>query len=836
MPRLQPRPTIVEFWRIALLALGAAVFGLLAVRDTPSRKTYEEILTVLRVVDTTHASLQRDVLQSRAGLLRNYDPLVASVADLHASATKLGTLLNRSMQDGISDLNEELSNVLSAIQADEKLVEQFKTSNALLRNSLEIFGQLLGQLHRSTSPHGQPVERTGELGNLMMRFAADPSADLERRIRAELDALLRSGAGRVDYVRALLSHADLILRILPQVDETTMAIQASQTLSEAQILRERYVDAYENMSLQSARMRLIFGSISLALCGFIAMFVFRLRAHTQRLTQQLEFESILDQVNRRFGASYITMGLAVEDALDILGSFFEAQKRTFVIIDPESGEVQHAFGSPADEVIESLIAEARAKSAVAQPDYSALADDLARPWGGSDPMYITRGTTVDAIVVIQFDGRSAALLRLSVDQLQLNANGKVRRLLGQAADCLAYCVRSVRDREEREALLARLEHSQRLEAVGTLAGGIAHEFNNVLLAMMGYSEMALEASQDGSQSGRYIQEIIHSGQRAKLIIDQILAFSRKSERLSKPFDLCEAVLDVIPLLRVSLPSQISLETNIPNRIPAVAGHPIEVQQILINLCRNAAQACGEAGTVTISVSSTEVRARTTLSHGSIPPGSYAVLQVSDTGSGIDAKALPHIFDPFFTTRSETGGTGLGLAAVHGMVAGMAGHIDVQSRVNAGTRFDLYFPVTHRNPIAISHFLTDRPVPIGAGQTVLVAEGDQEARSMYEEKAAALGYEAIGVGSLDGLHTWLSKPNNTADLIIFDTTLWPDVPNLSNIVQTFSPTPIILLLDSANSAAIDRRSLSQVRFLRKPVTTARLAWAISTTLGEARWAS
>jgi hypothetical protein len=253
----------------------------------------------------------------------------------------------------------------------------------------------------------------------------------------------------------------------------------------------------------------------------------------------------------------------------------------------------------------------------------------------------------------------------------------------------------------------------------------------------------------------------------------------------------------------------------------------------LNLCRNAAQACGDIGAITISISAIELRARTTLSHGSAPPGSYVVLRVADTGRGIEARALPHIFDPFFTTRSEAGGTGLGLAAVHGTVAGMAGHIDVQSRPGIGTRFDLYFPLTHRSPIAVSTFLNDRPVLTGAGETIVIADRDDDARSMYEEKAAALGYEAIGLSSLDRLRGWLSKSNNTADLIIFDMALWPGEPNPSQIVQHFSPIPTLLIGDPLNFSMIDRRSPDAMRFLRKPVTTTRLAWAISTTLSPVK---
>lgn len=818
---LQARPlsrsTIVELWRIAVLAFGAAAFGLLAAGDAPRRKTYDRVLTALRVVDTTHASLQRDVLQARAGLLRNYDSLVESVARLHASVAQLSTLFHDSRQDGIVGLDDDLLKLVGEINSDDDLVERFKTSNALLQNSLEVSSLVLSQFQGDSHPEGRGLVRwSGRLGNLMMRFAANPSSDLEQLIRTELDHMQGSEAGQTDQVRALISHANIVLDTLPVVDRATIAIQASQALSGSQMLRQHYLDAYSVTSVSSARYRVVFGSICLGLCALIALFVYRLREQTRTLSQQLDFESALNEVKNWFAEAHVSLEIAVERSLDALGRFFDARACAFVIVNSESGQIERAYGASPGEELESLVAEVRRSSGSDRVGCVVLAED--------------RGS---AVAAAELDARSSALLRVASDRFRWRRSDAFGPLVDQASECLASCVRSARDREEREALLMRLEHSQRLEAIGTLASGIAHEFNNVLLAMMGYGEMALEASHGEQQAARYIREIIHSGQRAQLVIDQILAFSRKGERINEPFDLGEAVKDVLPLVRVSLPGHVTLETDMPDRVLAVTGNPIDIQQTLLNLCRNAAQACGEIGAIRVSISTIELRTRTTLSHSSASPGSYVVLQVADTGRGIDARALPHIFDPFFTTRSEVGGTGLGLAAVHGTVLGMAGHIDVQSRLGIGTRFDLYFPLTHRSPIAISTFLNDRPVLTGAGQTIVIADRDHEARSMYEEKAAALGYEAIGLPSLDRLRGWLSKPANTADLIIFDMTLWPGEPTPSQIVQHFSPIPTILIGDPLNSSMIDRRSPDPMRFLRKPVTTKRLASAISAALGPVK---
>lgn len=827
--RARQHCTSAERWRIGVLTVAAAAFSGVALAYAPSHDVHDGILASLRAIDLQYASLQRDVLQARAGLLRNYDPLVSGIADLNATTDRLRMLFTAGNHDGVSDFDDELSAISGSIASDENLVDRFKTNNSLLQNSLEIFNQLLSQRYQDPYFEGQPpTDRSGHLGNLMMRFASNPSTDLEMQIRAELEGLQARSGSRQGYVRGLASHAVMILKTLPLVDQTTLAIQGSKTLHTADSLRKRYLDSYEVMALQSTRYRVILGSVSFALFGFAATLVQRRREKTRKLTQQLRFESTLDEVRRLFGEKYTTMETAVDDALELLGELFEGPSGDLIIINSENGEIEHSFGTTPNGELHNVVAAARDRLSSKE-----LGPSGARSLMSSDMIIAPRGKRVEVVVTIHLEAQSAVVLRLIVDRDLFDRSDEIHSVIEQAAGTLASCVRLVQDREEREALQARLEHSQRLEAVGTLAGGIAHEFNNILLAMMGYSEMALDASAGESSAARYIQETIQSGRRAKLVIDQILAFSRKGERITKPFDLCEAVRDVLPLLTVSLPDHLALDVDLPRQHLTVTGSPIEVQQAIMNICRNAVQACRNAGWITITLSAVELRTGTLLSHGAAAPGAYAVLQVTDTGDGIETNALPHIFEPFFTTRSDAGGTGLGLAAVHAAIVGMAGHINVQSCVGAGTRFDLYFPITHRPSVSIRDFTVDQSVPMGAGQTVLIAEADDAARMMYEEKAAALGYEPIGFSSLNDVDGWISKRGHAADLVVLDIGLWSGQPDISIIKQHFSPIPTLLIGASPPSTVVDKGSLNQVQYLREPVTTTRLAWSISTALAKAR---
>lgn len=820
--------TNAERWRIGVLAVAAAAFGGVALAYVPSRDVHDGILTSLRAIDLQYASLQRDVLRARAGLLRNYDPLVSGIADLNATTDSLRMLLTAGNHGGASGFDDELSAISGSIASDENLVDRFTTNNALLQNSLEIFNQLLSHRYQDPYFEGQPpTDRSGHLGNLMMRFASNPSTDLEIQIRAELEGLQAQNGSGQGYVRGLAWHAVMILKTLPLVDQTTLAIQGSKTLKTAEGLRKRYLDSYEVLAVQSTRHRLILGSVSFALFGFAATLVQRHREKTRKLTQQLRFEGTLDEVRRLFGEEYTTMETAIDSALGLLGELFEGPNGDLIIINSENGEVEYSFGTTRNEELDNIVAAAHDRLSSKELGLSG-----ARSLMSSDTIIVPGRKRVDVVVTVRLEAQSAVVLRLIVDRDLFDRCDDIRNVLEQAAGTLAHCVRLVQDREEREALQARLEHSQRLEAVGTLASGIAHEFNNILLAMMGYSEMALDASPGGSNAARYIEETIQSGRRAKLVIDQVLAFSRKGERIAKPFDLCEAVREVLPLLTVLLPDHVALEADLSRQHLTVTGNPVEVQQAIMNICRNAAQACRNAGWITITLSAVELRTVTPLSHGTAPPGGYAVLQVTDQGDGIEANALPHIFEPFFTTRSGAGGTGLGLAAVHRAIVGMAGHINVQSCVGAGTRFDLYFPITHRPSVSIRDFMVEQSVPMGAGQTVLIAEADNAARMMYEEKAAALGYEPIGFSSLNDVDGWISKRGHAADLVILDIGLWPAQPDISIIKQHFSPIPTLLIGASPASTVVDTGLLNQVQYLREPVTTTRLAWAISTALAKA----
>lgn len=829
--RRHPLRSPIDFWRAVLPVAGALVFALLAIGRIPSQDTHEALLTALRAIDISHASLQRDVLQARAGFLRNYDPIVRSVVDLNATITRLGKLLPESGVKNITHLQASLLNLARAIQGDEKLVENFKTGNALLQNSLSLSNQLLTELHSNTDPNVTKVMRgSPDLGNMMMRFAGKPEQRFADVIRQNLKKIHESDVTSNRAIMAYIAHAEMVLETLPSVDRTINAIQASRTTFEAQTLLTQYLDAYGLMSVKASWSRMFLGTMTGLLSLYVAVLVFRLRNQTQKLKQQLDFASLSCQLKTHFERRGSSSEQAISYAVERLAEFFDASHYNLAIVDIDTrgvkqsfGEINHRIPSFAIDRFCSEFQETDAKKTLNRDHY--FYQNL-RP-GGIKALAEGK-LSVGSIVAAAIDSNVIGVLLLEHNHVRKRPSTDETRLLGQAMVGLTQNIWLHGERSAKELLEARLEHSERLEAVGTLAGGIAHEFNNVLAAIFGYGEMALQQRGISERARHCIHEILASGQRAKHITDQILTFSRKRERINKPFDMREAINEIIPLIRLTNSGPIELTASISEILPAVIGNPIEIQQVIMNLCKNAAEALKDSGRIDVTVRHVDVASKQFLSHGELHPGSYVLVSVVDDGAGIPKKVLPHVFEPFFTTKGALGGTGLGLAAVHGHVVGMNGKIHVASTPGAGTHFNLYFPTTLQKPVALAQFFNERMVPTGNGETVLIAQSDENLRLMYEEKIAALGYEPVGFPNLERLKQWLKNSATHPDLILLDADLWEILPTLEEI-SALHPAKTFIMADPEKDA-IDPIYITETLILRKPVSSVSLATALFNAIG------
>ena len=380
-----------------------------------------------------------------------------------------------------------------------------------------------------------------------------------------------------------------------------------------------------------------------------------------------------------------------------------------------------------------------------------------------------------------------------------------------------------RAEEEKEELAAQLRQAQKMESIGTLAGGIAHDFNNILAVILGYAELAkIELPQEG-MTAEYLDQIITASTRAKDLVSQILAFSRKAEQPLQPMLLQPLIKEAAKLLRASIPSSISINLDLDPECPAIIANPTQSHQVLVNLCTNAAQAMEEkGGRLEIGLKPVEIVPGQTLPLANLPPGVYVRLQVADTGPGMDSETRQRIFEPYFTTKKQGKGSGLGLAVVHGIVKGCGGGITVQSEVGHGTVISAFFPV------ALAQVAEEKiePVSLPKGNERILLVDDEPMIVAFAKRALeSLGYRVTATGSsLEALALFRADPA-AVDLVVTDQTM-PDMlgTELAKAIVDLNPqTPVILCTGYSSKVSQESAEFFGVKeFAMKPLTMATLA--------------
>ena len=250
---------------------------------------------------------------------------------------------------------------------------------------------------------------------------------------------------------------------------------------------------------------------------------------------------------------------------------------------------------------------------------------------------------------------------------------------------------------ERARLQQRLRQAEKMEALGRLAAGVAHDFNNVLGVILGYGEQLLVDAPAGSKRRLCADNVITAGMRGRDLVRQILVYSRSEPSARSPIDIVPAVHETLELVRGSIPAGICLGARLVESPLVVVCNETQLHQVVMNLCTNAIQAMSGAGQLRVGVEPIEIAVEREALHGSLPAGRYASITVSDTGTGMDSATLERIFEPFFTTKRVGLGTGLGLALVHTIVTESGGAIDVESAPGEGTQFTIYLPTSSRLP-------------------------------------------------------------------------------------------------------------------------------------------
>lgn len=383
-------------------------------------------------------------------------------------------------------------------------------------------------------------------------------------------------------------------------------------------------------------------------------------------------------------------------------------------------------------------------------------------------------------------------------------------------------------------LMAQMLQAQKMEAVGTLAGGIAHDFNNILQAISGFTQLLLMRRTEQDPDYKALLQINNSTDRASRLVRQLLLFSRKMEGEQRPLNLNLILRETEVLLKRTLPKMVAIDIITAPGLSTVSADPVQMEQILLNLSSNAADAMPEGGRLIIETANITLTSEYCDTHLGAQPGQYVMLAVSDTGCGIPKEARPHIFNPFYTTKEVGKGTGLGLASVYGVVKSHNGYISCYSEVGQGTTFKIYLPVIEAAAQTPEPALARPSLPPGGIETILVVDDEPDVRDSVAAMLSRLGYTLTTAASGEEALTCLRQQPKPPDLVILDLGM-PGMGGhkcLDALLQRHPQLKVLIASGySANGHARQALEAGAAGFVSKPWQFADLAVQIRKVLDE-----
>jgi signal transduction histidine kinase len=558
----------------------------------------------------------------------------------------------------------------------------------------------------------------------------------------------------------------------------------------------------------------------------------------------------------RFALSYISLGVIALALLAVpLWYGFQANLGTFRSYIP-AAEMQgfvdtfHRDGPKAVEAAVDAYAKTLPPDQVAlfvDPQKKRLAGNLPRwPAGvpdvpGTYGLVLERGGYAPTRVIVShvslpggyvlLMGRESVIFDSLVARFWFGIAGAIAILLSLGL-LFGWLLRRAHGQLEElvEQRTAELRQAQRLEAMGTLAGGIAHDFNNILGAILGFGEMAMRDVAKDSRLWRDLDSIMEAGERGRVLVDRVLAFSRSSVGERVPVHVEKVVREALDQLSAKLPPDITLHFKLHAGRAAMQGDATQVHQVLTNLATNAIQSMTGGGTLRVSLRVERIEQARAPTIGNLVSGEYFVLQVADAGAGISADVLEHMFDPFFTTKEVGTGTGLGLSIVHGIVTELGGAIDVATTVGKGSTFTIYLP---RAGDAVEADPDEKPsLPRGDGQRVLVVDDEEPLVRLATRTLEELGYVPVGFTSSSAALAAFRADPHQYDAVVTDERM-PGISGSALIREVRGirdGIPVVLMSGYVGDAvARQARDAGVEEVLRKPLSAHDLAVSLARVL-------
>ena len=477
---------------------------------------------------------------------------------------------------------------------------------------------------------------------------------------------------------------------------------------------------------------------------------------------------------------------------------------------------------------------------VDQPD--ALKHWLKKPWDliisdYSMPQF--RGT--DALRLIRQLGLETPFIFVSgtigeetaVDALKVGAQDYLMKTnLNRLIPAVQRELREAEERKLRRRLELQVHQLRGFEAVGRLAGGVAHDFNNVIAAIIGWSEVgSSEAAKDSLLQDRF-HKIRQQAERAATLTRQLVAFARPQLLQPQKTDLNELVRGKIALLKNAIGERNSIELNLAEDLQVIRTDPGQIEQVITQLCLNARDAMPDGGKLTIATENVFASEEQQRIHEYARPGRYVHLRVNDTGLGMDQVALEHIFEPFFTTKKEGKRTGLGLALVYGIVKQHKGFIEVDSTEGLGTTFRVYLPAAE-GPAPVVGQMAESPLQRGT-ETILIAEDDEDVRESTRQILEHLGYKIFAArNGLEALEL-VREAQSSVDLVVLDV-IMPVLngPEAAARISCIRPdVPFIFTTTGSDLRSL--HSFEKAVILQKPFDAAQLVNKLREVLDRRKW--
>jgi two-component system, cell cycle sensor histidine kinase and response regulator CckA len=389
-----------------------------------------------------------------------------------------------------------------------------------------------------------------------------------------------------------------------------------------------------------------------------------------------------------------------------------------------------------------------------------------------------------------------------------------------------------RDVTQELSLQEQLLQAQKMEAIGTLAGGVAHDFNNLLTVVMGFSELLLAEKDQKNPEYADLKKIFHAARNGADLVKQLLTFSRKSEPKPVPMNLNKQIVQVEKMLRRTIPKMVDIQLELSADLPRINADPSQIEQVLMNLAVNSRDAMPQNGKLTLKTEALTLDEEYCRLHAEANPGEYVMLEISDTGRGMDKETAAHIFEPFFTTKEVGKGTGLGLAMVYGIVKQHNGHITVYSEVGLGTTFKVYVPAIEGD---VEPELEDSGImPAFGTETVLLVDDEDLVSDLGARILTKHGYTVLKAANGREALDLFKKERSRISLVILDL-IMPEMGGTECLKELLKIDPQVKVLVasgySADASVKETIQLGAKGFVTKPFRVNELLRDVRRVLDE-----